>query len=109
MNKRALTLVEIIVSTVILALVMTGLVNVFVAGRKFALHNRNRTGAGEIGRIFIDPLQNYVRQDTWSSNPLGTNSYPNAGSGIYTAAYTITNHPSNVDIKRVRTRITWTE
>jgi Tfp pilus assembly protein PilV len=109
LNKKALSLLEIIVSTLILALVMTGLVNVFVAGRKFVLHSRNRMGAGEIGKRFIDPLQNYVRQDTWSSNPLGTNSYPNVSNGIYTASYTISTHSSNTDIKKVKTKVSWTE
>jgi len=109
MNKRALTLLEIIISVVILALVMTGLVNVFVAARQFVQHSRNRMAAGEIGKRFIDPLQQYVRQDTWSSNPLGTNSLGNSTSGIYTASYAISSHPSNAEIKKVKATVTWSE
>ena len=109
LNNKAFSLLEIVISMVILALVMTGLVNVFVAGRKYIQHSRFRMSAGEIGSKFISPLQSYVRQDTWSSNPFGTNSYPNLTSGIYTASYTISTHPSDAQIKKVVTKISWTE
>ncbi|MCX5695118.1 MAG: hypothetical protein NTW18_00420 [Candidatus Omnitrophica bacterium] len=109
MNKRALTLLEIIVSTIILALVMTGLINVIVAGRQLLQHSRNRMGAGEIGKRFIDPLQNQVRQDTWSSSCFGTDSLTNSISGMYTASYTINTHPSDAQIKKVKTKVSWTE
>jgi len=109
MNKKALTLLEIIISMVILALVMSGLINVFVTGKKYVQHTRYRMSGGEIGKTFIDPLQGYVREDTWSSNPLGTNSYPASINGIYTATYTISTHPSDANIKKVKTIISWTE
>jgi len=109
LSLTGLTLLEIIVSTIILALVMVGLVNVFVVGRKYIQHSRYRMAAGEIGKKFIDPLQQYVRQDTWSSNPLGANSLANSTSGIYTASYSISTHPSDNTIKKVKTTVSWTE
>jgi len=109
MDKKALTLLEIIVAMIILSLVMTGLVNVFVAGKQLVQHSRNRMSAGELGKRFIDPLQGYVREDTWSSNPLGTNSLANSSIGIYTASYILSNHPSDATIKKVKTTISWTE
>jgi Tfp pilus assembly protein PilV len=46
MNKKALTLFEIIVSVVILALAVTGLANVFVAGKRYIQHSRSRMTGG---------------------------------------------------------------
>jgi len=109
MNKKALSLLEIIISTVILALVVTGLVNVFVASKGFIRHSRLRMSAAEMGKKFIDPLQAHVREDEWSTNLFGTNSYANQTSadGNYTASYNITDLDST--IKKVKVTVTWNE
>ena len=114
MNKKALSLLEIIVSTVILALVMTGLVNVFIAGKRYIQHSRYRIGGGEVGKKFLDPLQAYVRQDTWSSNCFGTDNISNCAgvsttNSPYSAVYAISTHPSATNIKKVKTTISWAE
>jgi len=112
MDKRGLTLLEIIISTIILALVVSGLVNVLVASRGFIQHNRYRLGAGELGRQFVDPLQAYVRQDTWGSNYLGTaTNPPNATdpTGFYTAQYAVTTPSSNPNIRKAKVTVSWTE
>ena len=105
-NKRALTLFEILISVVILALVITGLANVFVAGKKYIKSSRLRMGGGEIGKSFLDPLQAYVRQDTWSnsSNRLGV---PQTWSGTITADGYTPNYAVSVheDIRKVRVTI----
>jgi Tfp pilus assembly protein PilV len=108
-NKKALTLFEILVSVIILALVITGLANVFVAGKRYIRHSRMRMGGGEIGKQFLDPLQSYVRQDTWGTNPLGSNTIPNATEDIYTATYDTKNHPDFPVIKRVKVTISLPE
>jgi Tfp pilus assembly protein PilV len=110
MNKRALTLLEIVISTVILALVMTGLVNVFVAGRRLVQHSRYRMSAGELGKRFIDPLQGHVRQDTWGTGSnFFSSAYSSSSSGVYTANYTTSSHPSDSEIKKVKTVVSWVE
>lgn len=111
MNKKALTLLEVLISVIILALVITGLVNVIVAGKWLMQRSRFRMSAGEIGKKFIDPLQAYVREDTWTSNPLGnlSMSIPQATNGIYIANYTVANHPGDADIKKVKIIVSWTE
>jgi len=113
MNKKALTLLEIIVSTVILALVMTGLVNVFVAGKRLLKHVQFRMAAGEMGRKFIDPLQVYVRQDTWNTNCFSTGNISNCAISTsiapYNATYTISANPSDSDIRNVTVNISWSE
>ena len=70
MNKKGLSLVEILVSLVIMGLVMVGLVNIFISGKRWTLHSRSRITAGELGRYFLDPLQMDVRQDTWDQSPV---------------------------------------
>lgn len=111
MNKKAFTLLEIIISVVILSLIMAGLIGVLVAGKGFIQHSRYRMGAGEIGKRFLDPIQSYVRQDTWATNPLGTNSIATATDGVYTATY-IANSLAEANMgamKKVTATITWNE
>ena len=111
MNKRALTLLEIIISVVILALVMTGMVNVFVAGKQFVQRSRNRMTAGELEKQFIEPLQSQVRQDNWSTNYLGTSTNPpqaTSPDGKYKADYTVSTPAYDTDIRKVVTKVSWT-
>ena len=78
---------EIIISALILALVMAGMVNIFISGKRYVMHSRARMTGGEIGKLFIDPLQIYIRQtptnntslDGWdngsnANNPLAVNN-----------------------------------
>jgi prepilin-type N-terminal cleavage/methylation domain-containing protein len=65
MSKKALTLVEVIVSMVIFALIMAGLANLFVATKRLTLHSHSRMMLGELGRYFLDPLQMDVDQSEW--------------------------------------------
>jgi prepilin-type N-terminal cleavage/methylation domain-containing protein len=74
MDKKALTLLEILVSLVILGLLLTGLANIFLAGKRYTQRSRVRMAGGQIGKYFLDPLQNYVDQAAWASNPLGSQS-----------------------------------
>jgi type II secretory pathway component PulJ len=118
MNKKALTLLEIIVSVIILALVVTGLANVFVAGKRYIQHSKMRMSGGEIGKNFIDPLQNDVNQGTWSATSTTNRlSNPSAAADItrsidgkdYTADYTVTNNSPGDNLNKVKVKITWPE
>ena len=118
-HKKGLTLLEILVSCVLLALVLAGLANVFVVGKRYTLHTRSRIQGAELGRLFIDPLQpQQVRQDTWTlaTNCLGTGNCPaqvwTIGAITYRADFTWTSVipgiPANT-MRKVTTRITWSE
>jgi prepilin-type N-terminal cleavage/methylation domain-containing protein len=61
-----LTLLEIIISAVILSIIAVGIGNIFVTGKGLIQHSRSRMAGGELGRVFIDPLHMLVRQDTWN-------------------------------------------
>lgn len=57
---------EILVSTFLIVLTLTGLIHLFVAGQRLILHSHTKMGVGELGKAFLDPLQKDVRQDTWA-------------------------------------------
>ncbi|MDD4900282.1 MAG: prepilin-type N-terminal cleavage/methylation domain-containing protein, partial [Candidatus Omnitrophica bacterium] len=128
--KKAVTLMEVLVALIILAVVMAGIVNLFISGKRWILHMRARMAGGELGRQFLDPLQMDVRQDQWmlgaNSNCLtsaGTASgtcgffqpwFDPSGQMLYTPNYVIT--PLNVDathplghLRRVVLTVTWNE
>jgi type II secretory pathway pseudopilin PulG len=62
MQKKALTLLEILISVIILAVTVSGLAGIFLTGKRYVLHSRLRMSGGEFGKVFIDPLQAYVRE-----------------------------------------------
>lgn len=134
-NSKALTLLEILVAAIILALLMLGLTNLFYSGKRYLQHSRARMTGGEIGRLFLEPLNMAVREDTWdvATNPL----YDASGGGsttrycdsvsvpqqpgcptldertldkiIYDATYTFTRDNPIIDLTRVKLEVKWTE
>lgn len=111
-KKKALTLLEILVSITLLAIIMAGLINVFVSSKRYLLHTRWRMGSGELGRYFLDPLQIQVNEAGWSSSCLGNGTgCPTAAVNLgisFTPAYNITN-VSGTDLRKVKVTINWSE
>ncbi|HTY44946.1 MAG TPA: hypothetical protein VMD52_03030 [Patescibacteria group bacterium] len=116
MSKRAVSLIEVLVAAILLALVLAGMSSVFITGRRSLLHSRSRSAGGELGRYFLDPLQADVNQATWGSNCL------TAGTGCpgalqvppitYTPAYStadVSAWVGNSHLKKVKVTITWNE
>lgn len=124
MNKRGFTLLEILVAAVIMAMVMTGLAYVFLAGKRHLLYTRSKIQAAELDRLFLAPLQMQVKQSDWDS-PSNDYNPPNllqkgtrTGSaetldGIdYTPTYEISVPPgfsSDSPMRKVKVAITWNE
>lgn len=111
-----LTLLEILISTLIFALVMTGLVNLFIAAKRLTLHARSRMQAAELGRFFLDPLQMQVREDMWATNCLGTNNCASMPASEtlnnipYNATYDITDvSGTTLRLRRAKVNINWDE
>ncbi|MCF7869875.1 MAG: type II secretion system GspH family protein [Candidatus Omnitrophica bacterium] len=70
-NKRkALSLVEILVSAVILAVTVMGLVSVFVSGRRYINRANKRSVAAALVTSFSRDFYRDVRADTWGSGRL---------------------------------------
>ena len=121
MNKKGLSLIEILVSMIIMGLVVSGLVGIFISGKRYILHSRSRITGGELGRYFLDPLQMQVRQDTWSTSCLSTGGdpvicLPDQTMGIadgldrdYAATYRVDPDQPILNLSRVVVTINWTE
>lgn len=117
-KQNALTLIEILVSTIILSLVFLGLLSLFISGRKYLEHSQSRMGGSELGKVFIDPLQLQVRQDTWNANDLAIGNTISTTKNINGVTYTATSDaitavkdPADIDttLRRVKTTIHWNE
>lgn len=72
MDRRGMTLLEVIISMLILSTVTIGIANVFIASKRHIGINRSKIVAAELGRYYMDVLQLNVTQDDWrlSSNNL---------------------------------------
>ena len=118
-NKSGFTLIEILVSSVIFALVIVGLLSVFSSGNKHIVHARERMTSSELGKFFIDPLQKNVRQDEWvpATSPLFVpppTVTQNINNREFKADYTtdaVTDPVADpgLDLRRVTAKVIWNE
>jgi prepilin-type N-terminal cleavage/methylation domain-containing protein len=130
MGKNGFTLMEIMVAAVLFSLVIVGLLSVFITGNKQVIHARERMVSSELSKLFVDPMQAHVRQDTWglagnallsgitycdsvgghTQNPIcpSTPAERKINNRDFTATYTTTN-VTGTDLQRVTTTITWNE
>lgn len=67
MSKQGFSLMEVIVATALFSLVIVGMLSVFVTGNKQVIHGRERLVSSQLGKLFVDPMQADVRQDTWDT------------------------------------------
>lgn len=123
--RRAFTLMEVLVAAIIVVLALVGLANVFVLGKQYIQRSRSRLAGGELGKLFIDPLQTQVRQDEWDSltnDYIAGNDLAKTGGSVGTAqvvnaiTYTPTyiigvppGYPADSQLRRVRVDVNWTE
>lgn len=111
------TLLEILIAALIMALVMTGIASIFLAGKRHMLHTRSRIQAAELGRLFLAPLQMQVKQNEWASNCLGNNigcpSTPTDNiplDGItYRPSTQVTQNFAGTTLSKVKFTIGWDE
>ena len=88
--------------------------SVFVSGKRHVMHAGERMTSSEMGKVFLEPLQFAVSQDTWDTGALSVGSHPSGGSQTvnnipYTTNYEVT-QTSGVDSpRRVVTTVKWTE
>ncbi len=109
-------MLEILISMIILALLLVGLANVFVASGGYMAHSRSRISSSQLGTVFMEPLQNEVRQSDWdnlSSNNLSVSirngSTVNLNGVDYFPSYNITNESTGTALRRVQVKIRWNE
>ena len=113
MYRKGMTLIEILVASVVFALIISGLVSVFVMSKGHNVHARARTTASQLGKFFLDPLQGDVNESSWATNCVGANNCPPAtvetiDGRPYTATYN-TDPVAGTDLRRATVTITWNE
>jgi hypothetical protein len=123
------TMMEIIVSVVLLALVSVGLINIFLSGGTRITGARTKMTGGELGKVFLESLQMDVTlrerssgaQNGWGqannclTNPTtGCPGYQDIDGIRYTPSYNIDNvalsncgEPGGDCLKRVRLVVQW--
>lgn len=114
MSLTGLSLLEILISVVILALLVVGMSSLFISAQRLNLHSRSRVSGAELGKAFMDPMHSFVRADTWmtGANCLSLGNCPNRTAALdrnYTASYAITNNNPALNVNRVTINITWNE
>ena len=114
-ERNGFSLVEIMVSSVIFSLVILGLVSVFVSASKHITHARERMTSAQLGKFFLDPLQVYVRYDTWDGGvgnelEIGTRSgvAQNINNRDFTEEHAVA-AVAGTDLRRVISTISWNE
>jgi len=112
MKKRGLTLLEVLISALILALVATGIINVFVSGKRHIAHTRFRIQAAQLLKYQLNQLHMQVRQDQWGSNCLSNQAFcpgsMNFDNITWTLNWTTEGGPV-ANLRRVKLNINWTE
>ncbi|MCU0665759.1 MAG: hypothetical protein MUF05_01510 [Candidatus Omnitrophica bacterium] len=117
MKNKAMTLLEILIAVLIIAITVGGLVAVFVSSRGFIEHSRSRLQAAQLSKYYIDQLHGFVRQDSWNtaSNQLYDGAAPSYSTTFSGVTYNVTSVVDAVDpvnpggLRRVVTKIKWTE
>lgn len=117
-NRKSLTLVEVVVAMVILVSVIAGLLSVFTASRRFTMHSKYRLCAVNIARETLESLKADIRSDTWDTGRLKDSAdawvaLPQVivGSVAYTPEYKVAKvieGGQELGFRKVTARVRWT-
>ena len=118
-KQGGFTLVEVIVSLLILLTTAAGIFAGFVAAQNYVLRSKRRIAAVNFVRQKFEELRPYVRQDTWTNstnllwaNEGATKTYPPENIFLDTwpgqRNYTVTN-TDNKALRSVSVTANWTE
>jgi len=111
-RTKGFTLLEIIVSLLILSLVIAGTMSAFTASRRYIKRAQHRLQATNIARGILEDLYREVRQDTWDTGRL-RNGYSETNTVTidnitYTSNLTVSD-VSGHQYRQVTVNVTWTE
>ena len=73
MSKKSLTFLEILVSALLVATALVGILASFVSVRRVILRSNKRLAAFNIARGVLEDLCREVREDTWNTGRLSNN------------------------------------
>jgi prepilin-type N-terminal cleavage/methylation domain-containing protein len=107
-NKRGVTLLEIIVSLVILSLVMLGIVNIVIVAKQYLTHTRLKLVSSQLGKQAIDDSSiNFTDVDSAATNFMLDNT--NYGVKYTMSDVTNTGNAVSGPVRKVIVNITWNE
>ena len=121
-RKQGFTLVEIIVSLVIILITAAGIFASFLAAQNYVMRSKRRIAAVNVARQKFEELKPFVRQDTWADSTTGVNllyagigaTQPYTGTFSFTSSwtgglnYTVAN-PDDTSFRSVSMMVNWTE
>lgn len=87
-NEKGFSLVEIIVASILLAIIAAGIFSVAVSANKIVSSSTQRHFATEVAQAVLDNMRLYLGDDQWTgsaSSPFSTSGWQ-PGSGYYTFA-----------------------
>jgi hypothetical protein len=115
MNKSGMSILEVIISSILLLMIVAGFAGLFTTTRNQLTHSRLKVTSGELGKYLLDPLHGQVRFDQWGALCVSNQSAcPAANSTIniqgrtYTYTYNVDQYPG-MTLPRVVLRLRWTE
>ena len=113
LKKKGFTLVEIMVSMIILSLLASGLFSVMVSARYLISRSKRRVAAVEVAQAEIENKKQYVRDDTWDTGPLmlqGWTSWVNSAiNPFYLVRYKVEADPLGGACRKVTVQVSWNE
>lgn len=109
-KKKAVTLLEVLISAIILAVSVAGILAVFISTRKFVGRSERRVVTQNILRQILEAFPKYVNESFWDNpnNPLNESSHslseilngttPSGeiilGYANYSGTYTVSRNPN---------------
>lgn len=115
MNKSGLSILEVMISAILILMIVVGFASLFTTTRNQLTHSRLKVTSGELGKYLLDPLHGQVRFDQWGARCVSNQSAcPAANSTItiqgraYTYTYNVDQYPT-MTLPRVVLRLRWIE
>ena len=114
MRKNGFTLLEIMVSSVILALLAAGIFSVLVSSRYLVTRSKTRVVAVEIARAEIERMKSLVDVDTFYTsglfNDTGTwRAWDSTTYPPYSVRYRVDNGTGTATYRKVTVQVAWND
>ncbi|MBP7216331.1 MAG: type II secretion system protein [Candidatus Omnitrophica bacterium] len=117
-HRKGVSLLEVVVSIIILSVAVAGIISVFVSSTRHFRHQQERIDSAEAAKAYFSQLAMDVRQDTWgnpnclSLNQDGDDGVNPAGCPPDTTDYDFRSRIDGVagtSLRRVNLMVEWSE
>ncbi|MDD5236223.1 MAG: hypothetical protein PHU91_00930 [Candidatus Omnitrophica bacterium] len=113
--KKGVTLVELLVASLLTALILGTLAYIFTAGRRYILYSRSRAQAMELGKGVADSLSSDVNPSGWGNLTFGANKVgpsETLNTITYISRYNVSDMSTQTgspETRKVTMSINWSE